>query len=113
MRMHCARVLLVTLACAASGAAAVDLATLPAGRWYRFPDSKLEAVAAKTNVGGSIKGLMAAWSGGIYDTDRERLVVWGGGHNDYAGNEVYAFGPLNAAAPKWQRLTDPSVPPAV
>jgi hypothetical protein len=55
---------------------------------------------------------MFAWNGGIYDTDRDRLVIWGGGGNDYAGNEVYAFGPLTSNTPRWERLTDPSSPPA-
>ena len=91
---------------------AADLQTLPAGRWYRFPDSKLEAVAPKEEVSGTIKSVMAAWSGGVYDTDRDQLVVWGGGHKDYAGNEVYAFGPLSSPAPKWRRLTEPSLPAA-
>jgi len=102
--------LLTVMGCGLAGAG--DLDNLPAGRWYRFPDSKLEAIASKADLGGTIKGVMAAWSGGVYDTDRNRLVVWGGGHNDYAGNEVYAFGPLTASTPKWQRLTEPSVPVA-
>lgn len=47
-----------------------------------------------------------AWSGGAYDTLRDRLLVWGGGHNDYYGNEVYAF---DIATMGWQRLTDPDL----
>jgi hypothetical protein len=54
---------------------------------------------------------MTAWSGGTYDTKRDRLIVWGGGHADYAGNEVYVFD-INSL--KWQRLTNPSGwPPSV
>jgi hypothetical protein len=34
------------------------------------------------------------------------MLVWGGGHGDYAGNEVYAF---DTEALKWERLTDPSL----
>ncbi|HEB93917.1 MAG TPA: hypothetical protein ENI94_10740 [Gammaproteobacteria bacterium] len=34
---------------------------------------------------------MGSWSGGIYDSRRERLVVWGGGHLNYDSNELYAF----------------------
>ncbi len=55
---------------------------------------------------------MLAWGSGIFDDDRDRLVVWGGGHNDYSGNELYAFGPVNGASPQWTRLTNPSNPPA-
>ncbi|MEO7762015.1 MAG: hypothetical protein ABIS68_08915 [Casimicrobiaceae bacterium] len=41
------------------------------------------------------------------DTTRNRLIVWGGGHNDYAGNEVYA---VNLADQTVTRLNNPSVP---
>jgi hypothetical protein len=34
------------------------------------------------------------------------LILWGGGHADYDGNEVYAFGPINGEAPQWRRLRD-------
>ncbi|MBI2409500.1 hypothetical protein HYV30_00455 [Candidatus Kaiserbacteria bacterium] len=50
---------------------------------------------------------MAAWSGGIFDPSRNRLVIWGGGHGDYAGNEIYAFD-VNSLS--WQRVTNPSTP---
>ena len=50
---------------------------------------------------------MDAWSGGTFDSTRNRLIVWGGGHNDYAGNEVYAF---DMTTLQWSRLTSPSAP---
>ena len=56
---------------------------------------------------------MDSWGGGTYDTDRDQLIVWGGGHTNCSGNEVYAFGPLTAATPTWKRLTNPSNPPAM
>ena len=48
---------------------------------------------------------MQGWSGGAYDTKRDRLIVWGGGHSGYAGNEVYIFD-INTL--QWQRLIEPS-----
>jgi hypothetical protein len=89
------------------------LDALPAGRWYEFPDSRMDVARPPGTDAGSVAAVMLAWGSGIFDTDRDRLVVWGGGHNDYAGNEVYAFGPVNGPAPHWTRLTDPSNPPAV
>ncbi|MEN7343991.1 MAG: hypothetical protein AAAFM81_13655, partial [Pseudomonadota bacterium] len=80
--------------------------------WYEFPSSELEDVAPIPLPPGSVRSVIFAWGGGAYDSDRDLLLIWGGGHNDYAGNEVYAFGPLNGANPSWQRLTDPSSPPA-
>ena len=50
--------------------------------------------------------IMTAWNGGAYDTNRDRLIVWGGGHNNYGGNEVYVF---NIATMAWQRLNDPTI----
>ncbi|MGE0763907.1 MAG: hypothetical protein AB7N80_11565 [Bdellovibrionales bacterium] len=41
------------------------------------------------------------------DTKRNRLLVWGGGHNDYYGNEIYA---VNLTSKTIQRLNDPGLP---
>src|ERR1043165_5863805 len=73
-----------------------SLDSVPTGRWYQFPSSRMDAVQPSPLPAGYIQAVMVAWSSGVYDTDRERLVVWGGGHSDYAGNEVYAFGPLTS-----------------
>jgi hypothetical protein len=37
------------------------------------------------------EGITAAWSSGVADLKRNRLIIWGGGHGDYAGNEIYAL----------------------
>ncbi|MEO8137690.1 MAG: hypothetical protein ABI831_27375, partial [Betaproteobacteria bacterium] len=50
--------------------------------------------------------VVQAWSSAVMDTARNRLIVWGGGH-DYAGNEFYA---VNLDDLTIERLTDPSVP---
>jgi hypothetical protein len=50
--------------------------------------------------------IIAAWNGAVLDTTRLRLVIWGGGHNDYYGNDMYAF---DIAALSWSRLTEPTV----
>jgi hypothetical protein len=46
-------------------------------------------------------------SGGIADTNRNRLIIWGGGGGNYAGNEIYALN-LTATPPSMTRLTNPS-----
>jgi hypothetical protein len=78
---------------------------LTEGRWLEIPDSKLIDVAPRESPGGSTIKIVA-WSGGAYDSRRDLFLVWGGGHSDYAGNEVYAF---DLATRKWRRLTEPSV----
>jgi hypothetical protein len=48
-----------------------------------------------------------AWNSAVFDTRRNRLVIWGGGHGDYAGNELYA---LDVASSSIVRLTNPGLP---
>jgi hypothetical protein len=45
------------------------------------------------------------WSSGAFDPVHQQMLVFGGGHSDYAGNEVYAF-PIETLT--WERLTEPS-----
>jgi hypothetical protein len=72
--------------------------------WCELLDTKLDDVCASDD---GCWGVVAAWSGGVADTQRNRLVVWGGGHQDYYGNEVYA---LDLNAVKMLRLNEPSPP---
>jgi hypothetical protein len=59
-------------------------------------------------VYGNPPGICRAWNGACVDQVRgEYLFVANGGHEDYAGNEVYALG-LRQATPKWYRLLDHS-----
>jgi hypothetical protein len=115
-----ARMTTLTLGVLATGiAAAGPIDTLEPGHWYMVASSRLQDVRAvpptvtQTHYNSyqgtiGVSGVMRAWSGATYDTSRDRLVVWGGGHTDYGGNEVYAFD-INALA--WQRLTLPSEGP--
>ncbi|WP_213995083.1 hypothetical protein [Arsukibacterium sp.] len=50
-----------------------------------------------------------AWGGGDLDESTGRLYIWGGGHNDYYGNEVYQ---LDAISGELHRLTEPAQPAA-
>ena len=68
---------------------------LKPGEWLEVPDSRLKKVAFKwpkgvvfTKNGVGVRGVISTWSGGAYDTKRDRLLVWGGGHFAYAGNET-------------------------
>jgi hypothetical protein len=83
---------------------------MPANSWLEVPNTKMQTVApsqAKFPKTWGVCGpasVVSAWSGGALDSKRSRLVLWGGGHADYAGNEVYVFD-INKLA--WERLTDP------
>jgi hypothetical protein len=39
--------------------------------------------------------ITGAWSGAAADTKRNRLIIMGGGHSAYAGNEVYSLDLVN------------------
>ncbi len=80
---------------------------LKAGEWYMVPNSRLIEVAPDPVPPGStgVASVIFSWSGGAYDTKRDRLIVWGGGHTNYAGNELYVF---DISTLKWQRLTNPA-----
>ena len=103
------------LACIATFAAVklpaqnLTLIELPENSWYSVPNTKMESVFPNPDPGG-VGGpamVIEAWSGGAYDPVANRVLLWGGGHSDYYGNEVYAF---NIDDLSWQRLTDPSKP---
>jgi hypothetical protein len=81
---------------------------LSPGQWYEIPNTHLADVAASPSPGGGIGGIIGAWSSGAYDTKRNRLIVFGGGHGDYAGNEIYAFSMVSFT---WKRLNNPSAFP--
>lgn len=80
---------------------------LEPGHWYQVSNSKLQAVFPSPTPPGwtGPRAVMDAWSGGAYDSNRDRLIVWGGGHCDYAGNELYVF---DIQTLSWSRLTEPS-----
>jgi hypothetical protein len=82
--------------------------------WYQIPNTNLRSVCPPNNFGGSsynftdqCQNVTAAWNSAGFDTTRNRLIIWGGGHNDYYGNEIYA---LNLNSLTVERLTDPGLP---
>jgi hypothetical protein len=89
----------------ASSAAAQGLEGIKPGEWFEAPSTRLDAVKPDPLPPGRISAVMDSWSGGGYDTKRDRLMAWGGGHSDYSGNEVYAF---DVKSLKWERLDSPS-----
>jgi hypothetical protein len=80
-------------------------ASIPAALgWFAIPDTEMQNVC---HASYDCANVIIPWSGGTADTKRNRLIVWGGGHDDYSGNEVYA---LDLDALTMKRLNDPSAP---
>lgn len=83
--------------------------------WTAVPGTDFQSICAGENGFPSVLGnsgcaaVTSGWSGGIFDTKRNRMIVFGGGHNDYFGNELYAF---NVNSQTIERLTDPGLPTA-
>ena len=104
---------------------AQDVADLPPRHWCAVQNSRLESAEKRpsefSDWNGSsssqynsfqrtigLRGLIEAWNSAAFDTERNRLLAFGGGHNDYGGNEVYAF---SLSTLSWTRVTDPTVFP--
>lgn len=92
------------------GFPAVDL---PEGKgWLELPDTEISEVCACTEgfpevcATSGCDGVFA-WSSGAYDSLRQRLIVFGGGHSDYFGNELYS---LSLSDRRMTRLNDPGLP---
>jgi hypothetical protein len=88
----------------------------PSLGWSQIPGTKLQSACPSNSFNSSdypfsdkCKNVVEAWGGAAADTLRNRLIVWGGGHSDYSGNEVYDLD-LNTLTVN--RLTDPSLPVA-
>ena len=88
-----------------------------AGTWESWPNTDVESVCPPhssqiENWPGPVydfprncHAAIDAWTDGIIDTQRNRMLTFGGGHNDYRGNEVYA---LNFGSKTMERLGNPS-----
>jgi Bacterial Ig-like domain (group 2) len=55
------------------------------------------------------QNVIRTWNGAIADTVGNRLIIWGGGHDNYYGNEIYSLN-LLANPITLTRLKDPTVP---
>lgn len=53
--------------------------------------------------------ILPMWTGGTSDDVNHRMIIFGGGHADYQGNEVYVLN-LAGATPAWARFVDSTTP---
>ncbi|GAC1394824.1 MAG: hypothetical protein NVSMB47_04740 [Polyangiales bacterium] len=83
------------------------LVEMPADSWLEAPSSSFLGSAVCTSVGGveGCSSIIDDWCGGAFDPVHDRMLLWGGGHDGYWGNEVYSFDPKTFG---WTRATDPS-----
>ncbi len=102
---------LLAVLLSAPGAAADPVDDMAPGVWLELPGTQLRAVMPDPlpPADSGAKGLFA-WSSAALDPAGEQLLVTGGGHRDYGGNEVYSF---SLRTLQWSRIWGPSpeIPP--
>ena len=108
----------LALVCPAASAAP-DLSNLidileaaPEGSWSKVGLNKFSDAwpdpADRALAGGSFSNpgsIIPAWSGFAWDSARGDMLLFGGGHQNYAGNEVYRW---QGSTQTWQRASLPS-----
>jgi hypothetical protein len=104
---------------ATAGAHAQDLSYLrglldatPQGGWVQVNQNKFSDSWATAAQGGLPSGtysdpgaIVRAWSSFAWDSNRGQLLLWGGGHANYMGNEMYVF---DGATGTWERGSLPT-----
>lgn len=83
-----------------------EIERTPLNTWINCASNVLNDVGDESDPGGTLSfgawhSAVSAWNYGTWG----ELLTWGGGHTDYAGNEVYAFDIYSST---WSRLTDAS-----
>jgi len=89
------------------------IAEAPEGSWLKVNANRFEEVWTPVSQRAQVEGvalgsprkIIAAWSSMTWDPTRHHLIIWGGGHANYAGNDVYRF---DAADLRWHRASLPS-----
>ena len=123
---HRARALILALAVNAGflalpSQAASDLSRLqtlldatPDGGWVKASTGSFSSAwpTGSTSVGtlypiqNSPGAIVSAWSSFAWDSNSGQMLLWGGGHANYAGNEMYAW---KAGSGAWERQSLPSM----
>lgn len=80
-----------------------NIKNLSGGEWYRIKDKSADSSDICEGAGGTTN--IFAYSSGAYDSIANRWLIFGGGHNDYKGNEICAFSFDNYT---WSLATSPS-----
>jgi hypothetical protein len=88
------------------------IAAMPAGEWHKVNlnlYSDVWAPASLRPLYGSgnptPSKILAAWSSFTWDSNRNMLILYGGGHANYRGNDVYVW---RASTQMWERGALPS-----
>lgn len=91
------------------------IAGMPEGTWKQMSVNTFKSVwtpASQRPLFNPVSGsnptphkIIAAWSGYGWDTRRGDLIIYGGGHGNYSGNDVYRW---RSSTLKWERIALPT-----
>jgi hypothetical protein len=81
------------------------LADLKPGEWMELPNTRIASVVPAPAPRGWPAAVVWGINGATVDTQRSRLLVWGGGNSNYWGNEMYA---LELDTLSIRRIVEPS-----
>jgi len=90
-----------------------------AAKWLPLPATDIKSKCPPNNFKGSsysyakkCRNVVRAWSGAVWDDANRAMYIWGGGHGDYIGNEVYKLDLSLTTGVTMTRITDPDIWPA-
>lgn len=89
------------------------LAGMSDGSWAKLNTNTFQSVwtpmelraMSNTSYSSQPESIITAWSSFAWDSNRSQMWLYGGGHANYAGNEMYTF---NTSTFQWQRASLPS-----
>ena len=88
------------------------ISDLPEGAWLRANTNNFSDVWAPVELRPLDNGgnptpskIIGAWSSFDWDSKRADLIIYGGGHANYSGNDVYRW---RASSRQWERMSLPS-----
>lgn len=84
------------------------IADLAVGEWAAVPTSN---AITDVDYATAASAVVNAWGCIAVDPATGDVYMFGGGHNDYSGNELYKLA-LNQSSPAYSRVNDPSTPTA-
>jgi PEP-CTERM motif len=84
------------------------LAGTAAGSWVKASTGGAGSYSSAwgSDIGegsGGPQSIVSAWSSFAWDSNSNNLLLWGGGHANYGGNEMYVWNGAGAKAGQWTR----------
>jgi hypothetical protein len=80
--------------------------------WTTLPSPRGSNILPLQVTPGNVKYVADAWGGGTVRAEGSYYILHGGGHGDYAGNEIYVLR-MSADSPIWTRIWGPSLLSAI